>query len=99
MKIERWLLWLMVLLIAFHCFITMVTAPEFRVLSPSKIQELVSPLSPDQKGLVQKELMMARWSGLYAQNLADRTILIDLALLIIVRSLILKCYRRRENVA
>jgi hypothetical protein len=99
MKIERWLLWLMVLLIAFHCFITLETFPEFHVLSPSKLQEIVNPLSGESKGNVYRELIMARWSGEYAQNLAERTLVVDAVMFIIVVGLIVKSYRRRRDAA
>ena len=98
MRIERFLLWLVALLVALHCYLTMLAFPEFHVLAPSKVQELVSSLDFSSKGQVQSELMMGRWSGLYAQNLAEHTILIDVALFVIVGILIARSYWRRKNV-
>jgi len=99
MKRERWLLWLMVLLIGFHCFVTLETFPEFYVLSPLKLQELVNPLSGDSKGKVYRELLTARWSGENAQYLAERTLVVDALMFIIVSGLIVKSYRRRKDAA
>jgi hypothetical protein len=99
MKNERLFLWLMALLIALHCFVALETFPEFHVLSPSKMQELVSSLNGDSMGAVQRELIMARWSGVNAQYLDKATLVIDVVMLIIAGSLIVKCYRRRKDVA
>jgi hypothetical protein len=71
--------------------------PEFYVPSPSKMQAVASALSGDSKGVVQRELIMARWSGINAQHIANCTIGIDAVLFIIVGSLIVKCYWRRKD--
>ena len=99
MKGERYFLWLIVLLVAVHCFVAVEVFPEFYAPSASQMQEFVSPLSEDSKWKVYKELNRARWSGENAQYLAVSTLCIDAILLIIVGGLIVKCRRRRKDAA
>jgi len=99
MKGERYFLWLIVLLVAVHCFVAVEVSPEFYAPSASQMQELVSQVSEDSKGVMQRELSRARWSGENAQYLALSTLCIDVILLIIVGGLIVKCRRRRKDAA
>ena len=98
MKSEGFLLWFIALLVAIQCFITLETFPEFYVPSQSKMQELVSTLSGDSQGVVQRELVAARWSGVNGQYLAKCILGLDAVLFIIVGSLIVNCYRRHKHV-
>ncbi len=99
MKNERFILWLMVLLIFLDCFIILETFPEFYIPTPSKIQEVVSSLSGDAKGAVQRELVVARWSGENAEYVAKWTLGIDAVLFTIVGGLIIRRYRRSKDEA
>ncbi|HLX94265.1 MAG TPA: hypothetical protein VKU37_00815 [Verrucomicrobiae bacterium] len=99
MKGERFLLWLMIFLIGFNCFVALEVFPEFYAPSLPKMQELVRPLSGDLKGVVQGELFHARWSGVNAQYLAECTLGVNAVLFFIVGSLIVKSYRKRKDAA
>ena len=99
MKSQRIILWLIALLIVYSCYITMETFPEFHVLSPAKMQEIVGQLGGNSKRVVAEELVAARWSGENAQFLANSSLAIDVVVLVAVGVLIVKSYWRRKDAA
>lgn len=95
MKSGRFLLWLLALLVAMHCFITMVTMAEFHVLDQTEFREnldMLNVLDSHSKGVVHTELVMGRWNGKHGENLAMRTIVIDVLMGVIIGFLIVKSY-------
>ena len=96
MKGQQILLWLLAILVALHTFTTMVTYPEFHVLEHTEFQKLqnkVSMLDSDSKKEVNMELIKGKWNGQYGKNLAERTLLIDCTMLLLLGALILKSRR------
>lgn len=88
MKTTAALLWLIVLfLLLAHVFIAMTTLPEFTVLDQTAFQKHVDKLvtlDANAKETLQMDLIKGRWNGQYGKSLAERTLLIDIVLLLVI---------------
>src|SRR5438093_1351068 len=76
MRTGRIPLWSVAILLFAHCFIAMVTLPEFHALGQTEFQQYLDKtiaLSAASKEAVQMELIKGRWNGQYGENLAERT--------------------------
>src|SRR5882724_10723180 len=73
------LLLFLVILVALHGCITLVTVPEFHVLDNAEFQKHLDKISTltDNSREVQKIELEGRWNGQYGISLAKRTLVID----------------------